>query len=189
MRSSLPAEISGAPQAATRHNGGVFERFTDRARRVVVSAQEEAVLLDHDFIGTEHILLGLLRDTDMAGQMLQGLGFDLDASRARIGAGASPGPRSAYGQTPFTPAAKKALEMSLREALQLGDRFIGTEHLLLGLLREGQGLATRLLNERGLQLDGVRRAVAAVDGEIRRHGAEPSPDPPEVGDGGDAPVA
>jgi ATP-dependent Clp protease ATP-binding subunit ClpC len=167
----------------------VFERFTDHARRAVVSAREEAVLLDHDFIGTEHILLGLLRDTDMAGQLLQGLGFDLDETRVRIGAGASPGPRSAYGQMPFTPGAKKALEMSLREAIGLGDRFIGTEHLLLGLLREGQGLAAGLLNERGLQLDGVRRTVAAVDPDIRRRGAESGPDRPEVGDGGDAPVA
>jgi ATP-dependent Clp protease ATP-binding subunit ClpA len=146
----------------------VFERFTDRARRVVVLAQEEARRLDHNFIGTEHLLLGLLHVDDMAGQLLQGLGFGLDETRARVEAGGKPRRHAPSGHIPFTPRAKKTLEMSLREALQMGDNFIGGEHILLGLLREGEGLGAEILHEHGLSLDEIRRSVALVDRDTRR---------------------
>jgi ATP-dependent Clp protease ATP-binding subunit ClpA len=146
----------------------VFERFTDRARRVVVLAQEEARLLDHNFIGTEHLLLRLLHADDTAGQLLAGLGFGLDETRVRIQAAGKPRTRSPSGHIPFTSRAKKALEMSLREALQMGDGFIGSEHLLLGLLGEGGGLAGEILHEHGLQLENIRRTVSLVDRGTRR---------------------
>jgi ATP-dependent Clp protease ATP-binding subunit ClpA len=157
----------------------VFERFTDRARRVVVLAQEEARLLDHNFIGTEHLLLGLLHADDTAGQLLAGLGFGLDETRVRVVAAGKPSKRPPSGHIPFTPRAKKALEMSLREALQMGDDFIGSEHLLLGLLREGGGLAAEILHEHGLQLENIRRTVSLVDRDTRR-GAEIREDAPVV---------
>jgi ATP-dependent Clp protease ATP-binding subunit ClpC len=146
----------------------MFERFTDRARRVVVLAQEEARGLDHNFIGTEHLLLGLLHVDDTAGQLLQGLGFGLDETRARVEAAGQPRRHAPSGHIPFTPRAKKTLEMSLREALQMGDNFIGGEHILLGLLREGEGLGAEILHERGLRLDEIRRSVALVDRDTRR---------------------
>jgi ATP-dependent Clp protease ATP-binding subunit ClpA len=157
----------------------VFERFTDRARRVVVLAQEEARLLDQNFIGTEHLLLGLLHADDMAGQLLAGLGVGLDETRARVAAAGKPSKRSPSGHIPFTPRAKKALEMSLREALQMGDNFIGGEHLLLGLLREGAGLGAEILHEHGLQLENIRRTVSLVDRDTRR-GPEIREDSPVV---------
>ena len=161
--------------------GAMFERFTDAARRVVVGAQEEARLLNHNYIGTEHILLGILRDGDGAGFRLLGL-FEvpIDDVRQRVediigrGGGSPPS-----GHIPFTPRAKKVLEMSLREALQLGDNFIGSEHILLGLLREGQGLGAEILQERGLRLDEIRRSVALVDRDTRR-GSGGAPDGSEV---------
>jgi ATP-dependent Clp protease ATP-binding subunit ClpA len=157
----------------------VFERFTDRARRVVVLAQEEARLLDQNFIGTEHLLLGLLHADDMAGQLLAGLGVGLDETGARVAAAGKPSRRSPSGHIPFTPRAKKALEMSLREALQMGDNFIGGEHLLLGLLREGAGLGAEILHEHGLQLENIRRTVSLVDRDTRR-GPEIREDSPVV---------
>jgi len=146
----------------------MFERFTDRARRVVVLAQEEARLLDHNYIGTEHVLLGLLQDEDLGGHLLAGRGLIHDETQARVRAAGTGGKQSPSGHIPFTPRAKKALEMSLREALRLGDNFIGSEHLLLGLLREGQGLAAEILHEQGVQLDDVRRAVSLIDRATRR---------------------
>jgi ATP-dependent Clp protease ATP-binding subunit ClpC len=157
----------------------VFERFTDRARRVVVLAQEEARLLEHNFIGTEHLLLGLLHADDTAGQLLAGLGFRLDETRAHVEAAGKPSKRSPSGHIPFTPRAKKTLEMSLREALQMGDNFIGSEHLLLGLLRQGEGLGAEILHEHGLRLDEIRRSVALVDRDTRR-GSGGAPDGPEL---------
>jgi ATP-dependent Clp protease ATP-binding subunit ClpC len=138
----------------------VFERFTDRARRVVVLSQEEARLLNHNYIGTEHLLLGLVHEGEGIGaEVLAGLGVDSDrvreSIRRRIGEGAS----APVGHIPFTPRAKTTLELSLREALQMGDNYIGTEHILLGLVREGEGVATLTLTEFGLELPAVRQAV------------------------------
>ena len=142
---------------------GVFERFTDRARRVVVLAQEEARLLSHNYLGTEHILLGLLHEGEgVACRTLQSLGIDLEASRARVGEIIGRGGASPSGHTPFTPRAKKVLEMSLREALQLGDNYIGTEHILLALIREGEGVAAQVLVGLGADLSIVRDRVVSV---------------------------
>ena len=138
----------------------VFERFTDRARRVVVLAQEEARLLNHDYIGTEHLLLGLLHEGEgIAAQVLESAGVSVEAARAKVATIAGPGSSSPSGHLPFTPRAKKVLEMALREALQLGANFIGTEHLLLGLLREGQGVAVEVLQNSGADLRGIREEV------------------------------
>ncbi len=141
----------------------MFERFTDRARRVVVLAQEEARLLNHNYIGTEHLLLGLLREEEgIAAKALQALDISLDVVRNNvediIGVG-----RSAPGShIPFTPRAKKVLEMSLREALVLGHNHIGTEHLLLGLIREGEGVAAQVLVGLGAELQAVRKTVVEL---------------------------
>jgi hypothetical protein len=136
----------------------MFERFTDRARRVVVLAQEEARLLGHNWIGTEHLLLGMLHEGEgVAAKVLTNLGVDLESVRAEveqiIGRG---GDEPVVGHVPFTPRAKKVLELSLREALQLAHNYIGTEHILLGLVREGEGVAAQVLQKRGLTLDRVR---------------------------------
>ena len=147
--------------------GTVFERFTDRARRAVVLAQEEARGLDHNYIGTEHLLVGLLREEEgIAAQAL--LSFDLDAETAiaeiqrRIGRG-SVGPK---GHIPFTPRAKKVLELALREALRLRHNYIGTEHVLLGLIREGEGVAAQIIISRiEGGLDAVRDTVAGLLGD------------------------
>src|SRR5829696_3245407 len=118
----------------------MFERFTDRARRVVVLAQEEARLLDHNYIGTEHILLGLVHEGGgVAAQALTQLGVSLEAVRDQVKEIIGRGAEAPTGHIPFTPRAKKVLELSLREALELGHNYIGTEHILLGLLREGEG--------------------------------------------------
>ena len=126
----------------------MFERFTDRARRVLVLAQEEARALNHGFIGTEHILLGLLSERDgVAGKALTQMEVSLEAARAQVKEiiGLSGGPPA--GSVPFTPRAKKVLELSLREALRLGHNYIGTEHMLLGLLREGEGIGAARARE------------------------------------------
>ncbi|WP_285780655.1 Clp protease N-terminal domain-containing protein, partial [Microtetraspora sp. NBRC 13810] len=120
----------------------MFERFTDRARRVVVLAQEEARLLGHDRIGTEHFLLGLVGEGEgVAAQAVLGPGVDLAAVRREVEELTGRGRAAPSGHVPFTPRAKKVLELSLREALQLGHNYIGTEHILLGLIREGEGVA------------------------------------------------
>jgi ATP-dependent Clp protease ATP-binding subunit ClpC len=138
----------------------VFERFTDRARRSVVLAQEEARMLNHDYIGTEHILLGLLHEEDgVAAKALTSLGISLEAARLRIEEIIGRGQATVPGHIPFTPKAKKVLELSLREALQLGHNYIGTEHILLGLIREGEGVAAQVLQELGADLNRVRRTV------------------------------
>jgi Clp amino terminal domain, pathogenicity island component len=141
----------------------MFERFTDRARRVVVLAQEEARLLNHNYIGTEHILLGMLSEPDgVAGETLRSMGVSLDAARHEVEEIIGQGQRAPTGHIPFTPRAKKVLELSLREALQLGHNYIGTEHILLGLLREGGGVAVQVLIKRGVDLSEVRRQVVAL---------------------------
>ena len=145
----------------------MFERFTDRARRVVVLAQEEARLLNHNYIGTEHVLLGLLDEGEgIAAQVLEAVEVSLDAVRAKVEAIVGLGSSSPTGHIPFTPRAKKALENALREALQLGDNLIGTEHLLLGLLREGQGVAVQVLDDLGADIGVMReQAIGLAAGE------------------------
>src|SRR5579871_5480825 len=118
----------------------MFERFTNRARHVVVLAQEEARRLDHNYIGTEHLLLGLLGEPEsIGGRVLTGIGMSLDGARAEVAAITGKGKRAPSGHIPFTPRAKKILELALREALQLNHNYIGTEHILLGIVREGEG--------------------------------------------------
>ena len=131
----------------------MFERFTDRARRVVVLAQEEARLLNHSYIGTEHILLGLIHEGEgVAAKALESLGISLEAVRSQVEEIIGQGGSSPSGHIPFTPRAKKVLELSLREALQLGHNYIGTEHILLGLIREGEGVAAQVLVKLGADL-------------------------------------
>jgi ATP-dependent Clp protease ATP-binding subunit ClpC len=138
----------------------LFERFTDRARRVLVLAQEEARLLNHNFIGTEHILLGLIHEGEgVAAKALESLGISLEAVREKVEETIGPAGSSTTGSPPFTPRAKKVLELSLREALQLGHNYIGTEHMLLGLVREGEGVAAQVLVNLGADLSRVRQQV------------------------------
>ncbi|TQL02884.1 ATP-dependent Clp protease ATP-binding subunit [Cellulomonas sp. SLBN-39] len=138
----------------------MFERFTDRARRVVVLAQEEARMLNHNYIGTEHILLGLIHEGEgVAAKALESLGISLEAVRAQVQEIIGEGQQAPSGHIPFTPRAKKVLELSLREALQLGHNYIGTEHILLGLIREGEGVAAQVLNKLGADLNRVRQQV------------------------------
>jgi ATP-dependent Clp protease ATP-binding subunit ClpC len=138
----------------------LFERFTDRARRVVVLAQEEARLLNHNYIGTEHILLGLLNEGEgIAAKALESLAINLSAVREQVVEIIGQGTQAPSGHIPFTPRAKKVLELSLREALQLGHNYIGTEHILLGLIREGEGVAAQVLQKLGAELQKVRNSV------------------------------
>ncbi len=146
----------------------MFERFTTRARQAVVLAQEEARRLQHNYIGTEHVLLGLLREPEsVAGRALARLGVSLDGTRAAveeiIGVGTMAAPE---GHIPFTPRSKKVLELSLREALHLGHNYIGTEHILLGIVREGEGVAAQVLVQRGASLDRVRETVMNELGRV-----------------------
>jgi ATP-dependent Clp protease ATP-binding subunit ClpC len=126
----------------------MFERFTNRARHVVVLSQEEARLLSHNYIGTEHILLGLLGESEsIGGQVLASFGFTLDNAREEVAAKVGRGKKEPSGHIPFTPRAKKTLELSLREALAIKHNYIGTEHILLGLIREGEGVAVQIMRE------------------------------------------
>lgn len=156
----------------------VFERFTDRARRVVVLAQEEARLLNHNYIGTEHILLGLIHEGEgVAAKALESLGISLEAVRSQVEEIIGQGGSSPSGHIPFTPRAKKVLELSLREALQLGHNYIGTEHILLGLIREGEGVAAQVLVKLGADLSRVRQQViqllSGYSGSGQGEGSEP----------------
>ena len=149
----------------------MFERFTDRARRVVVLAQEEARLLNHNYIGTEHILLGLIHEGEgVAAKALESLGISLEAVRAQVEEIIGHGGQAPSGHIPFTPRAKKVLELSLREALQLGHNYIGTEHILLGLIREGEGVAAQVLVKLGADL--VARAPAGHPAALGLRGLE-----------------
>ncbi len=163
----------------------MFERFTDRARRVVVLAQEEAKMLNHNYIGTEHILLGLIHEGEgVAAKSLESLDISLDAVREQVQDIIGQGQQQPTGHIPFTPRAKKVLELSLREALQLGHNYIGTEHILLGLIREGEGVAAQVLVKLGADLNRVRQTViqllsgyqgkeqVAVGGEQQQSGAQ-----------------
>ena len=141
----------------------MFERFTDRARRVLVLAQEEARLLNHGFIGTEHILLGLIHEGDgVAARALEQMEITLDDVREKVEEtiGLSGGPP--IGSPPFTPRAKKVLEVSLNESLQLGHNYIGTEHILLGLIREGEGVGAHVLVSLGAGLEVTRETVLTI---------------------------
>src|ERR1700687_295774 len=160
----------------------LFERFTDRARRVLVLAQEEARLLNHSFIGTEHILLGLIHEGEgVAAKALESLGVSLEAGREKVEETIGLSGTAPTGSPPFTPRAKKVLELSLREALQLGHNYIGTEHMLLGLVREGEGVAAQVLVNLGADLSRVRQQViqllsgySAEKGSTTGPGAGPS---------------
>ncbi|MHB1851636.1 MAG: Clp protease N-terminal domain-containing protein, partial [Acidimicrobiales bacterium] len=147
---------------------GVFERFTDRSRRVLVLAQEEARLLGHSFIGTEHILLGLIHEGDgVAAKALEALEIHSEAVRREVEKTVGlvgPSGQAPVGSPPFTPRAKRVLELSLREALQLGHNYIGTEHMLLGLIREGEGVAAQVLTTLGADLARVRQQVIVLLG-------------------------
>ncbi|MEY4452750.1 MAG: hypothetical protein RIT51_428, partial [Actinomycetota bacterium] len=141
----------------------MFEKFTDKARRVVVLAQEEAKMLNHNYIGTEHILLGLIHEGEgVAAKALEALGINLDAVREQVQDIIGQGQTPPTGHIPFTPRAKKVLELSLREALQLGHSYIGTEHLLLGLIREGEGVAAQVLTKLGADSNRVRQQVVEL---------------------------
>jgi ATP-dependent Clp protease ATP-binding subunit ClpC len=152
----------------------MFERFTDRARRVVVLAQEEARLLNHSYIGTEHILLGLIHEGEgVAAKALESLGISLEAVRSQVEEMIGQGGSSPSGHIPFTPRAKKVLELSLREALQLGHNYIGTEHILLGLIREGEGVAAQVLIKLGADLSRVRQQVIQLLSGYQGSGGRP----------------
>jgi hypothetical protein len=141
----------------------MFERFTDRARRVIVLAQEEARHLNHNYIGTEHILLGLIHEGEgIAAQTLTQLDISLEAVRSQVEQIVGQGESGPTGHIPFTPRAKKVLELSLREALELRHNYIGTEHILLGLIREGQGVAAQVLVNLGAGLERVRQVVVQL---------------------------
>jgi Clp amino terminal domain, pathogenicity island component len=143
----------------------VFERFTDRARQVMVLAQEEARALGHNWIGTEHLLLGLIREQQgLAAQLLKSLGVPIEEARARVAREVPQADKgiAAHHQIPFTPRAKKVLELSLREALSLGHDWIGTEHILLGLVRENEGVAARVLLDFGADAETIRDGVISM---------------------------
>ena len=160
----------------------MFERFTDRARRVVVLAQEEARTLNHNYIGTEHVLLGLIHEGEgVAAKALASLGISLEAVRQQVEAIIGQGPRAPSGHIPFTPRAKKVLELALREALQLGHNYIGTEHILLGLISEGEGVAAQVLVKLGADLNRVRQQVTQL-----LHGS-PGTEPAAAGAPSEAP--
>jgi ATP-dependent Clp protease ATP-binding subunit ClpC len=151
----------------------MFERFTDRARRVVVLAQEKARMLGHDYIGTEHLLLALIHEGQgVAAKALESLGISLEAVRHQVEEIIGQGQGTERGHIPFTPRAKKVLELSHRESHQLGHNYIGTEHLLLGLIREGEGVAAQVLVQLGADLDRVRQQVIQLLHAYR--GAEPA---------------
>jgi ATP-dependent Clp protease ATP-binding subunit ClpC len=154
----------------------VFERFTERARQVVVLAQDESRTLGHDYIGTEHILLGLLREQEgLAARVLESFDLTTEEVRAEVVSIVGLGEAAATGQIPFTPHAKKALEFSLREALSLGHDYIGTEHVLLGLVRADDGVAARILLDVGADANTIRNEVIRMmSGPGHRvSGAEP----------------
>jgi ATP-dependent Clp protease ATP-binding subunit ClpC len=160
----------------------MFERFTDRARRVVVLAQEEARMLNHNYIGTEHILLGLIHEGEgVAAKALESLGISLEAVRQQVEEIIGQGQQAPSGHIPFTPRAKKVLELSLREALQLSHNYIGTEHILLGLIHEGEGVAAQVLVRLGADLNRVRREILLVlhgrpaEEATRAHGPATTP--------------
>ncbi|MDE0231871.1 MAG: ATP-dependent Clp protease ATP-binding subunit [bacterium] len=166
----------------------MFERFTDRARRVVVMAQEEARKMNHKYIGTEHLLLGLLAEGEgVAAKSLGSLGIDLNSTRETVIETVGVGQQAPTGHIPFTPRAKKVLELALREALQLGHNYIGTEHILLGLIREGEGVAAQVLGQAEAGLQKIRQTVltelSGSGGEGGRAKGQQSPQAARTGAG------
>jgi ATP-dependent Clp protease ATP-binding subunit ClpC len=164
----------------------VFERFTEPAREVVVLAQDEARSLRHNYVGTEHLLLGLLRREAVASRALTSLGVAHDDVRAQVTRVIGEGQETTHGQIPFTPRSKKVLELSLREAVELGHNHIGTEHLLLAIMREGDGVAARILIELGADDQRIRGAVGEILGRSVPAGrklAGPRPVPRPAGRG------
>ncbi len=150
----------------------MFERFTDRARRVVVLAQEEARMLNHDYIGTEHLLLGLIHEGDgVAARAMKSLGISLEEVRQQVGAMITSGQQAPSGHLPFSPQLKKVLELALREAGQLGHDYIGTEHLLLGVVRERESGAAQVLVRLGADVNRVRQQVSQLLDGHAGHGA------------------
>ena len=183
----IPVKSPQRPRVPAEKGGDeMFERFTDRARRVVVLAQEEARMLNHDYIGTEHILLGLIHEGEgVAAKALESLGISLEAVRQQVEEIIGQGQQAPSGHIPFTPRAKKVLELSLREALQLGHNYIGTEHILLGLIREGEGVAAQVLVKLGADLNRVRQQVIQlVHGQQRKEEPEAELASPESGRAG-----
>jgi ATP-dependent Clp protease ATP-binding subunit ClpC len=157
----------------------VFERFTDRARRSIVLAQHEARRLNHNYIGTEHLLLGLVAEGEgVAAKALESLGISLEAVRTQVEEIIGRGGQAPADHLPFTPRAKKVLELSLREGLQLGHNYIGTEHILLGLIREAEGVAAQVLVKLGADLSRVRQQVIQLLGgdpvEFHEEGVGPT---------------
>jgi len=145
----------------------VFERFTERARQVVVLAQEEARGLKHNYIGTEHLLLGLFREEEgVAARVLESLKVTLEDVRGQVARIIGEGDDVTSDQIPFTPRAKKVLELSMREALSLGHNYIGTEHILLGIARENEGVAARILLDYGIDAERIRNAVIETLGRV-----------------------
>ena len=143
-----------------RKGTSLFERFTERARQVVVLAQDEARALKHNYIGTEHILLGLLREEEgLAARVLESLDITVEEVRAQVARIVGQGDEVTTGQIPFTPRAKKVLELALREALSLGHNYIGTEHILLGLVRENEGVAARILLDFDADAEKIRNEI------------------------------
>jgi ATP-dependent Clp protease ATP-binding subunit ClpC len=161
----------------------MFERFTERSRRVVVLAQEESRLLGHNYIGTEHLLLGLLAEQEgVAARALESLNVTLNAAREQVEEIIGPGQQHPHGHIPFTPRAKKILELSLREALTTGSEVIDTQHLLLGLIDEGDGVGAQILQRLGATTQAVREAVTTLaDSEPAAEATEaPGPQPRAV---------
>ena len=147
----------------------MFERFSDRARRVVVAAQEEARALGHDYLGTEHLLLGLIHEGGgVAAKALEGLGIGADGLRERVVGIVGTGQHTMAAHIPFTPEAKQVLRLSLREALRFGHNYIGTEHVLLGLIQEQDGVAAQVLADAGADLQRVRAEVVRLLAEYQR---------------------
>jgi len=157
----------------------MFSRFTERARKVIILAKEEAKRFNHDYIGTEHILLGLIKEGEgVAAAVLQNLGLSLEAIRLEVEKLVQPGPPTVVsGDIPFTPKAKKVIELATDEARNLGHNYIGTEHLLLGLLREGEGVASQVLSNLGLDLNRVRQEVMSLLGSSTPGFGQPSAQP------------
>src|SRR4029077_15759419 len=177
--SSTSRTHSGADRALK--GATMFERFTERSRRVVVLAQEESRLLGHNYIGTEHLLLGLLAEREgVAARALESLNVTLNAAREQVEEIIGPGQQHPHGHIPFTPRAKKILELSLREALTTGSEVIDTQHLLLGLIDEGDGVGAQILQRLGATTQAVREAVTTLaDSEPAAEATEaPGPPPP-----------
>jgi ATP-dependent Clp protease ATP-binding subunit ClpA len=185
----MPGALSAviASRRRTRPSGygakAVFERFTERARQVVVLAQDEARGLKHNYIGTEHILLGLFRvEEGLAARVLESLGMTVEEVRAQVARIVGQGDEVTAGQIPFTPRAKKVLELSLKEALSLSHNYIGGEHILLGLVRENEGVASRVLLDFGADAETIRDEVMRMLSGAGRRKSPKEPPAPKIDD-------